>query len=169
MSDGSIDNAPEAALAPPAPERSAIFFDGESSRRRPVTVTFAYALELRESLNSTVRWQYDDVRRADSPAGILRLSCLSAPALARLEIRDPALAAEVIARCPRLDENRPGRGGAATIVGWSLAAAASIIAMVCRGVLFEWISNPSTSAFVNPASSSANAMASAAKSVAVRP
>ena len=134
MSDGSIDNAPEAALAPPVPERSAIFFNGESSRRRSVTVTFGYALELRESLNSTVRWQYDDIRRADSPAGILRLSCLSAPALARLEIRDPALAAEVIARCPRLDENRPGRGGAATIVGWSLAAAASIIAMVWFGV-----------------------------------
>src|ERR1700729_4495037 len=113
MSDGSIDNGPEAALAPPVPERSAIFFNGESSRRRSVTVTFAYALELRESLNSTVRWQYDDIRRADSPAGILRLSCLGAPALARLEIRDPALAAEVIARCPRLDENRPGREGAA--------------------------------------------------------
>ena len=82
MSDGSIDNAPEAALAQPVPERSAIFFNGESSRRRSVTVTFAYALELRESLNSTVRWQYDDIRRADSPGGILRLSCLRAPALA---------------------------------------------------------------------------------------
>ena len=40
----------------------------------------------------------------------------------------------MIARCPRLDENRPGRGGAAAIVGWSLAAAASIIAMVLFGV-----------------------------------
>jgi Zn-dependent protease with chaperone function len=40
----------------------------------------------------------------------------------------------VIAHCPRLDENRPGRGGAAAIVGWSLAAAASIIAMVWFGV-----------------------------------
>ena len=133
MSDGSIDNTPEAVPAP-APERSAIFFNGESSRRRPVTVTFAHALELREAVNSTVGWRYDDIRRVDSPSGILRLSCLSAPALARLEIRDPALAAEVTAHCPRLDENRPGRGGAATIVGWSLAAAASIVAMVWFGV-----------------------------------
>jgi Zn-dependent protease with chaperone function len=134
MSDGSMDNAPEDMPVSAQPERSAIFFNGESSRRRTVAVTFSYALELRESLYSTVRWQYDDIRRADSPAGILRLSCLTAPALARLEIRDPALAAEVIARCPRLDENRPGGRGAATIVGWSLAAAASIIAMVWFGV-----------------------------------
>jgi hypothetical protein len=131
MSGGSTDHLPEDA---PAPEKSAIFFNGESSRRRSVTVAFADAVELRESLNSTVLWQYDDIRRADSPSGVLRLNCLSAPALARLEIRDPALAAEVIAHCPRLDENRPGRGGAAAIVGWSLAAAASIIAMVWFGV-----------------------------------
>ena len=134
MSDSSTEHVPEEAPAQPAPDKSAIFFNGESSRRRAVAVRFAYALELRESLNSTVRWQYDDIRRADSPSGVLRLSCLSAPALARLEIRDPALAAEVIAHCPRLDENRPGRGGAAVIVGWSLAAAASIIAMVWFGV-----------------------------------
>lgn len=134
MSDGSVENVSEDAPAQPVPERSAIFFNGESSRRRPVTVTFSYALELREPLYSTVRWQYDDIRRTDSPVGILQLSCLTAPALARLEIRDGALAAEVIARCPRLDENRPGKGGAATIVGWSLAAAASIIAVVWFGV-----------------------------------
>jgi len=134
MNDGSMDNLPEDAPVQPVPERSAIFFNGESSRRRPVTVTFSYALELRESVHSTVRWQYDDIRRADSPSGILRLSCLSGPALARLEIRDAALAAEVIAHCPRLDENRPGGRGAATIVAWSLAAAASIVAVVWFGV-----------------------------------
>ena len=40
----------------------------------------------------------------------------------------------MIARCPRLDENRPGRGGVAAIVGWSLAAAVSIVAVVLFGV-----------------------------------
>jgi Zn-dependent protease with chaperone function len=134
MSDGSMDNLTEDAPASPQPESSAIFFNGESSLRRPVTVTFSYALELRESLYSTVRWQYADIRRADSPVGVLRLTCLTGPALARLEIRDAALAAEVIARCPRLDENRPGGRGAAAIVGWSLAAAVSIVAMVLFGV-----------------------------------
>jgi hypothetical protein len=99
MSDGSMDNLTEDAPASPQPESSAIFFNGESSLRRPVTVTFSYALELRESLYSTVRWQYADIRRADSPVGVLRLTCLTGPALARLEIRDAALAAEVIARC----------------------------------------------------------------------
>ena len=93
-----MEKAPEDAPAQPVPERSAIFFNGESSRRRVVTVTFSYALELRESLYSTVRWQYDDIRRADSPAGVLRLACTSAPPLARLEIRDAVLAADVTAR-----------------------------------------------------------------------
>ena len=65
---------------------------------------------------------------------MLRLTCLTAPALARLEIRDAALAAELIARCPRLDENAPGRRGVGAIVGWSLAAAVSIVAVVLFGV-----------------------------------
>ena len=31
---------------------------------------------------------YADIRRADSPSGTLRVTCLTAPSLARLEIRD---------------------------------------------------------------------------------
>ena len=80
------------------------------------------------------RWSYDDIRRADSPSGTLRLSCLTAPVLARLEIRDAAVAAEVTARCTRLDENLTGRRGVAAIVGWSLAAAVSIVAVTLFGV-----------------------------------
>jgi Zn-dependent protease with chaperone function len=59
---------------------------------------------------------------------------LTAPGLARLEIRDGAVAAELISRCTRLDENFPGRHGIARIVGWSLAAAVSIVAVVLFGV-----------------------------------
>jgi Zn-dependent protease with chaperone function len=51
-----------------------------------------------------------------------------------LEIRDAAVAAALIARCTKLDENLPGRRGVAAIVGWSLAAAASIIVVVLFGV-----------------------------------
>jgi Zn-dependent protease with chaperone function len=128
----SEKDAGQASL-PAGPGAAAVYFNGLSSRRRLVTLAFADRLQLREPDQPKVTWPYDDIRRADSPSGILRLSCLSAPALARLEIRDPALAAELTVRCPRLHENRPG-GGAVTIVGWSLAAAASIIAMVWFGV-----------------------------------
>ena len=79
-------------------------------------------------------WSYADIRRADGAPGVLRLSCLTAPALARLEIHDAADAAELASRCARLEENVPGRHGVAAIVGWSLAAAASIVAVVLFGV-----------------------------------
>jgi predicted Zn-dependent protease len=62
------------------------------------------------------------------------VTCVAAPALARLEIRDTAVAAELIPRCARLDENIPGRHGIARIVGWSVAATVSIIAVVLFGV-----------------------------------
>ena len=134
MSDVSGEDAAEQVPLPAGPGANAIYFDGLSSRRRLVTLKFRERLELDEPDQAKVAWGYEDIRRADSPAGILRLFCLTAQPLARLEIRDPALAAELVARCPRIDENRPGRGGVAPIVGWSLAAAASIIAMVWFGV-----------------------------------
>jgi Zn-dependent protease with chaperone function len=113
---------------------TAVFFDGISSRRRTVTLRFKDRLELNEPWHSPVFWAYENIRRADSPAGTLRLSCLSAPVLARLETRDAAAAAELISRCSRLDENAPGRRGVAAIVGWSLAAAISLVLVILFGV-----------------------------------
>ncbi|HWZ38321.1 MAG TPA: M48 family metallopeptidase [Bradyrhizobium sp.] len=101
-----------------------------SSRRRFVTLAFSDTLEISEDGSSPVRWAYDDIRQADSPAGVLRVSCLSAPPLARLEIRDTALATELTSRCTRLGENRTDGRAIAKIVGWSLAAVVSIVAVV---------------------------------------
>jgi predicted Zn-dependent protease len=56
--------------------------------------------------------------------------CASAPLLARLEIRDPALAAELERRCSAIDADLPGTKGTAVIVAWSVAALASIVLMV---------------------------------------
>lgn len=111
-----------------------IFFDGVSSRRRQVKLTLGDVLEIVEEGGTPVRWAYADIRRADSPGGVLRLACTSAPSLARLEIRDAALAADVVARCMRLDEHRTSRRGVAKIVGWSVAAAVSIVCVVLFGV-----------------------------------
>jgi len=113
---------------------SAIYFDGVSSRRRTVTLRLSDRLDIDEDGQTLAAWDYSDIRRADSPAGVLRLSCLTASALARLEVRDTALAAELVARCARMDDNAPGRRGVAAIVGWSLAAAASIVAVVLFGL-----------------------------------
>ncbi|MCG2644272.1 M48 family metallopeptidase [Bradyrhizobium sp. WYCCWR 12678] len=125
--------------AEPKPGQTAIFFDGLSSRRRQVTLTLGNALEIAElsdvqASSAVTHWAYDDIRRADSPAGILRLTSASAPPLARLEIRDAAFGAGLIARCPRIDEHQTTGRGVAKIVGWSVAAAVSIVCVVLFGV-----------------------------------
>jgi hypothetical protein len=114
MDSGSGHN-----IAPPPPNASAVYFDGLSNRRHAVSLAFKDRLEIREDERTLAAWSYADIRRADSPSGILRVTCLAAPALARLEVRDAHL---------------PGRRGVAAIVGWSLAATISIVAVVLFGV-----------------------------------
>src|SRR6185437_1979863 len=109
---------------------TAFYFDGSSSRRRVVRLVFGDALGIGEDGAGPALWTYDDIRQVDSPAGVLRVSCLSAPALARLEIRDAALSAELASRCARLGENRPDGRTVTKIVGWSVAAVASIVMVV---------------------------------------
>jgi Zn-dependent protease with chaperone function len=118
------------------PAESSVYFDGQSSRRRPVTIALKDRLEIIGDGTICAQWPYADVRKVDSPSGILRLSCLSAPALARLEIRDTALAADLASRCGELEKDRVDGRGVARIVGWSLAATASIAAMVFFAVPF---------------------------------
>jgi Zn-dependent protease with chaperone function len=127
-----MDSVPENAS--PGPGGQTIYFDGTSSRRRLVSLVLSDRLELRESGAVVGEWAYADIRRVDGPSGTLRLSCLTAPALARLEIRDAAAAAELNSRCGELDANLPGRHGVAAIIGWSLAAAVSIVAVILFGV-----------------------------------
>ncbi len=112
---------------------TAIYFDGTSSRRRTVALVFGDRLGISEQTATLATWSYGDIRRADAPPGLLRVSCRGAPSLARLEVRSEGTAAQLVARCPNLDETAPGRGVWA-IVGWSLAATASIVLMVLFGV-----------------------------------
>src|ERR1039458_3554927 len=115
-----MDSDPTHDAASSMPGGSAIYFDGTSSRRYAVTLGFCDRLEIKADDRTLAVWPYGDIRRADSPSGTLRLSCLTAPALARLEIRDAAGAAELVSRCTRLDEDFPDRRGIARIVGWSI-------------------------------------------------
>jgi Zn-dependent protease with chaperone function len=128
------DAASDPGASGPVPDIQVFYFDGMSSRRHAVTLGFKDRLEIGEDGEMLATWSYDDIRRADAPSGTLRATCLTAPALARLEIRDQAVAAELVARCPRLDEGLPGRRGVAAIVGWSLAAAVSIVLVILFGV-----------------------------------
>jgi Zn-dependent protease with chaperone function len=138
MSMPPMDSPAGPDAAAPGPQRPApkasIYFDGTSSRRHTVTLRFDDWLEINADQDGLAAWPYADIRRADSPSGMLRLSCVTAPVLARLEIRDAAVATELTSRCTHLDENFPDRRGIARIVGWSIAAAVSIVGVIWFGV-----------------------------------
>jgi Zn-dependent protease with chaperone function len=124
-----VSDAP--AIDGSAPARAPVtYLDGTSSRRRDVSLRLADRCEILDGEELIASWPYADIRRADGPAGTLRAMCVSAPLLARLEIRDPALAVELERRCPSLDADLPGAKGVAVIVGWSVAALVSIVLMV---------------------------------------
>jgi Zn-dependent protease with chaperone function len=80
-------------------------------------------------------WRYPDLRRVSAPDGVLRLGRRGETLLARLEVRDAALADAIEDRAVSLD-----RSGAAEravrrkVVGLSVAAVVSLIATAIVGV-----------------------------------
>ena len=83
----TMDNdAPKISKTPRA--NAATYFDGTSSRRRAVTLHFADRLEIVEGEQTLAAWDYTDVRRADSPSGMLRLGCPTAPRCRGRRIRE---------------------------------------------------------------------------------
>ncbi|OAI29965.1 metalloendopeptidase [Methylosinus sp. R-45379] len=124
--------------AEPQPEalddEAVIFFDGWSSRKRRVALRFGATLEIVQNGATLASWPYDDIRRIDSPIFALRRET-AAGELARLELHDPRLHDEIIARCPFLSgKTRPGANRA--IVYWSLAATTSFVALIWFGIPF---------------------------------
>jgi Zn-dependent protease with chaperone function len=129
--------APADATASAAPRDRARFFDGQSNRKHLVALRLGEQCDIVEDDVVIAQWPYDRIRRVDAQPGVLRVSCQTAPPLARLEISDDVLATELVARCLQLDVDSPGRKGSTTrIVGWSLAALASILLVVIYGVPF---------------------------------
>jgi Zn-dependent protease with chaperone function len=131
-SSGAVDSGPQTSPAPPVD--ASIFYDGTSSRRHSVELVLRDRLEISENGTVLAAWPLADIRRVDGAAGVLRLSCASAPSLARLEVRDPALTEAINFRCPHLDADAVGRRGVTAIIGWSVAATASIVAVIWFGL-----------------------------------
>jgi Zn-dependent protease with chaperone function len=130
-----VSEPPAGTAFPGTPDAKPVFyFDGMSSSRHAVTLRLGDQIEILEGDGALATWDYGDLRRADSPNGILRVSCLTAPTLARLEIRDRGVAANLIARCTQLNADNAGNRAVLTIVGWSMAAALSIVAVILFGV-----------------------------------
>ena len=105
-----------------------VFYDGVAAKPRPVTLRFgAEALEILEGEATAARWPYPDIRRLPAAASRLRLRSLGGPALARLDVDDAAAAAELLRRSAQAEEGTTDRRTVARIVGWSLAATASLV------------------------------------------
>ncbi|HWT31735.1 MAG TPA: M48 family metallopeptidase, partial [Propylenella sp.] len=108
----------------------AVYFNGSVALRHGVRIALeADGIIILDGEARSV-WPYPGLRLADAPAGTLRLGADAAPELARLEIRDPALQAEVLRRAPALGRKRGDRADTAKIVFWSVAATVSLVLTV---------------------------------------
>lgn len=122
------------AVAADAPARPAIYFDGLTNRRHVVALRFGSALDIIEDGATLGAWPYADLRAVDGAPGTLRLKCVSALPLARLEVPDPAAQVEIRTRARSLEVERGGSGHTGRIVAWSLAAIVSLVLVVVFGV-----------------------------------
>jgi Zn-dependent protease with chaperone function len=126
---------PAAEIAPPS--GPAIYFDGTCSARNDVLVEAGAAgLQIFSAGRHLLdEWLYAELRRQAAPDGVLRLGRNGETLLARLEVRDAALASAIEDRAATLD-----RGGVAErklrrkVVILSLAAVVSLIFTAIIGV-----------------------------------
>jgi Zn-dependent protease with chaperone function len=126
---------PAAETAPPS--GPAIYFDGTCSARNDVLVEAGAAgLQIFSAGRHLLdEWLYAELRRQAAPDGVLRLGRHGETLLARLEVRDAALASAIEDRAVTLD-----RGGVAErklrrkVVILSLAAVISLILTAIVGV-----------------------------------
>ena len=121
------------AALPPDAILTAVYLDGRSNRKRPVTLRFSDTLKIAGD-GVAESWPYAQVRRADGPPGVLRVSCIAAMPLARLEVPQGPTASMIVANCKSLDVGDAASRQTGRIVAWSLAAVCSIIGLTYFGI-----------------------------------
>ena len=114
-----------------------IFFDGESTARREVTVEAAPdAVRVRlDDGRLLAQWPYAEIEHLSAPEGVLRIGRIGSPVLARLEVRDVDLARAIDDYAVTVD--RTGgteRRGRSKVVFWSVAAMVSLLAVAIFAV-----------------------------------
>src|SRR4051812_44477997 len=115
-----------------------MFFDGVTSARRPVLVELArdgVVVRDAEERDMLARWPYDELDHLAAPEGVLRLGHAGARTLARLEVRDPALAAAIDEASVPVDRSGVReRRSRLKVIGWSIAAVMSLVLGAVFGV-----------------------------------
>src|SRR5882757_6897703 len=126
-----------AVSEPVATSEPGIFFDGATTARHDVTVELAPdVLRIRAADGRVLaEWRYDQLETLSSPDDVLRLGKAGSPMLARLEVRDPQLAAAIDERSLPVDRSgRSERHMRTKVTLWSLAATASLLLVAIVGV-----------------------------------
>jgi len=107
------------------------FFDGLTSARHAVTVDLrSEAIVVRDIAEGDqyARWPYGELEQLAAPEGVMRIARSGVKQIARLEIRDPALAAAIDEASVPVDRSRTaGRRGRLKIAAWTFAAAVSLV------------------------------------------
>ncbi len=128
-------NAPEMGISPVAAR--GIFFDGRTAARQEVAVELASAaLRLRADDGTILaEWGYDELETLSAPDDVLRLGRAGNPSLARLEVKDPQLAAAIDERSAPVDRTgRIERRLRDKVIFWSVAATLSLVLVAVLGV-----------------------------------
>jgi hypothetical protein len=115
----------------------AIFFDGKTAARHDVTVEVAPTRLRVLAPDGAVlaEWPYDELEPLSAPEEVLRIGRYRNPVLARLEVRDPQLAAaidDLSIPVDRTGENE--RRGRHKVVLWSVVATLSLLVVAVFGV-----------------------------------
>src|SRR5262245_11630232 len=116
---------------------SATFFDGRTTARHDATVEVAPdALRIRDSDGTLLaQWGYDDLETLSAPDTMLRVGKRGNPVLARLEVRDPELAAAIDDLSVPVDRSgRSERRMRRNIVIWTSVATASLLLVAVLGL-----------------------------------
>jgi len=135
MSAQDQQTPPAAAAAPTVGD--AAFFDGATTARHAVRVELAPEAVVVRGADGTVlaQWRYDELETMSTPDDVLRLGRAGDSSLARLEVRDPQLAAAIDDRSLPVDRSgRSERRMRAKVILWSLAATASLLAVAIFGL-----------------------------------
>jgi Zn-dependent protease with chaperone function len=123
--------------AAPATSGPGVFFDGATTARHDVMVELAPdLLRVRDADGRVLaEWPYDQLETIVSPDDVLRLGKAGSQVLARLEVRDPQLAATIDERSLPVDRSgRSERQMRTKVVLWSLAATASLLLVAIVGL-----------------------------------
>ena len=127
----------EAANSAAANAGRGIYFDGVTSARHEAWVTLdADGLAIADRDGRLLAyWPIDETEGLPAPGKVLRLGRRGSDVLARLEVFDPVFAAEIDRRAKYVDRTgarqRRQRG---RVVGWTIAATASLVAVAVFGV-----------------------------------